>query len=101
MRAAFFIIFSALVVTFGICASKAVRSPKSIGRAVGLLLCALIPPVIGNAIIIISGDKTLSTVGYYIYFLGMNCTMLALIFFTDAYCMILLIKQDCSMGRRI
>ena len=88
MRAAFFIIFSALVVTFGICASKAIRSPKSIGRAVGLLLCALIPPVIGNAIIIISGDKSLSTVGYYIYFLGMNCTMLALIFFTDAYCMI-------------
>ena len=77
-----------MIAALGYCARNALRSRKSAGRAVGILLCALIPPVIGNSIIIISGNKLVSTVGYYIYFLGMNCVMAALIHFADEYCAI-------------
>ncbi len=86
MRIAFFAVLIAMIIALGVCAKKAHRSHKAIGRYVTGLLCALIPPVIGNAIIIISGHQTVSTIGYYIYFLGMNCVMCALVHFTYAYC---------------
>ena len=88
MRIAFFAIFIAMIASLAFCARSALRSRKSAGRAVGILLFALIPPVIGNSVIIISGNKLVSTVGYYIYFLGMNCVMAALIHFADNYCSI-------------
>ncbi|MBR5108926.1 MAG: GGDEF domain-containing protein [Clostridia bacterium] len=88
MRVCFFIIFVVTAFFLGVCAKKAFYSTKSIGRSVAGLLCALIPPVLGNAVIIISGNRTVSTVGYYIYFLGMNGVMLNLINFTHDYCML-------------
>lgn len=86
VRIAFFVIFLALIVALAYCARSAKRSRKAIGRSVALMVLALIPPVIGNSIIIISGSQTLSTVGYYIYFLGMNGVMFTLIGFTFDYC---------------
>lgn len=86
MRIAFFCVLIALTAALGILAKAAIRSPKKIGRAVARMLCALIPPMIGNAIIIISANRSLSTFGYYVYFLGMNGVMAALIHFTDQYC---------------
>ncbi|MBR3017840.1 MAG: diguanylate cyclase [Clostridia bacterium] len=86
MRIAFFCIMIALASALGFLAKAAFRSPKKIGNAVAHMLCALIPPMIGNAIIVISSSQSLSTIGYYIYFLGMNGVMAALIHFTDQYC---------------
>ncbi|MBR3017670.1 MAG: diguanylate cyclase [Clostridia bacterium] len=86
MRVPFFIIFIVMAFFLGICAQKAFHSRKSIGRPVAFLLLALIPPMIGNAIIVVSGDRTASTIGYYIYTLGMNAVMFNLINFTFSYC---------------
>ena len=88
VRVAYFIIFTAMSFFLGVCANKAYHSQKSIGKPLSYLLCALIPPMIGNSLIIISGNRTLSTMGYYVYFLGMNAVMLSLVFFTRHYCML-------------
>lgn len=69
------------------CAVMARRSTKQpIGTTVSLLLFALIPPVIGNLLIIDTANLTIATVGYYVYFLGMDLVMFALLRFTFDYC---------------
>ncbi len=88
MRIAFSILFILLIAALVVCQSKARRSNKAIGTAVALLIRALIPPVIGNLIIISSTGKSLSTVGCYIYYLGMDFVMYALLEFSLEYCMI-------------
>ena len=86
MRIIFVIIFSILVLALGVCAIFAARSEKRIAKSVTRLLVALIPPVIGNSIIIISSTPILSAVGWYIYLVGMDVVILALLGFTFQYC---------------
>ena len=86
MRILFAVIFSGLILALGICAGIARRAHKQIGRPVMYMLLALIPPIIGNLILLVSTSRALSTVGCYIYFLGMDLAMLALLHFTGAYC---------------
>ena len=86
MRVLFAVIFTGLILALGICANIARKSHKPIGRPVMYMLLALIPPIIGNLILLSSTNRTLSTVGCYIYFLGMDLSMLALMNFTGAYC---------------
>ena len=86
MRIAFSVIFILLIAALGVCRVKAGRSRKAIGPSVALLDAALIPPLIGNLIIIASTGKTLSTIGCYIYFLGMDMVMYAALRFSLDYC---------------
>lgn len=86
MRIAFPMIFLVLIVALVICASKSMKSGKSIAKPLTLFDLSLIPPIIGNFIIICSTTKWLSLIGSYIYFIGMDFVMAALVFFTDAYC---------------
>ena len=88
MRIAFSAVFVLLIASLGVCRVKAQRSRKAIGPSVALLDAALIPPLIGNLIIIASTGKTLSTVGCYIYFLGMDMVMYATLRFSLDYCAI-------------
>ena len=86
MRSRIAIVVLVLTLALAACAIIARRSRKSNASSVALLLGALIPPVIGNLIIISSTAKGLSTVGCYIYFLGMDLVMYALLEFTLKYC---------------
>ncbi len=88
MRTAFSVIFIALIVALIRCHRSAHRSNKAIGASVALMIGALIPPLIGNLIIVASSWEKVSTVGYYIYFLGMDAVMFALLRFTLDYCRI-------------
>ena len=88
MRIAFTVILGCMVVALVVCAHKAHRSRKAIGVSVMHLLLALIPPIIGNLLLIISTNRALSTVGCYIYFLGMDLVMLAVAQFAGEYCSI-------------
>ncbi|MBQ4511722.1 MAG: EAL domain-containing protein [Anaerolineaceae bacterium] len=88
MRVAFSLIFISLIAALGICRFFACRSHKSIAPAVAMLLGALIPPVSGNLLIIAYTNQHVATLGYYIYFLGMNYVMFALLRFTFDYCLI-------------
>lgn len=86
MRTTFALIFMILIVALGVCVYLSRRSRKAIGTSVALLMGSLIMPVIGNLIIIASGSELFPTIGYYIYFLGMDFVVFALLRFTFDYC---------------
>lgn len=86
IRTIFSLIFLGLILALAVCAWIARRSRKSIGASVSLLLISLIPPVAGNLIITISKNPVTADVGRYLYFLGMDLIMFALLRFTFAYC---------------
>ena len=85
-RIFYLVLYIILALAVGFCAFSSRRSKKGIGKAVSLLELAFLPPIIGHIIIIFSEYEEVSFVGYYFYFIGMNCVMAALIKFTDAYC---------------
>ena len=86
MRIALSIIFVVLVVALSVCVFFAFRSKKAIGKSVAILVASLIPPVIGNLFIIASPNEIISTIGCYVYFLGMDLVMYAITRFTFDYC---------------
>ena len=86
MRIAFSIIFLLIILTLGVCSGVARRSQKVLGPTVGLVTAALIPPVIGNLIIVASSEQTIATIGCYIYYIGMDMVMYALLHFSYKYC---------------
>ena len=79
-------VLSILALVLAVCGTKALRSRKRFAKTVGLLEFALLPPMIGNIIIIGSSVRLRSLIGYYIYFLGMDLVMFALVNFTNEYC---------------
>lgn len=86
MRIALSIIFCVLVALLGLCAFFAFRSKKKIGKSVALMIISLVPPVIGNLLLIAAPIKELSEAGCYIYFLGMDLVILAVFRFMFDYC---------------
>ena len=86
IRSAFIIIFSVLIATLLFCSLVSLRSQKPIGRSICLFCLSLIPPVLGNMIIIASTKRAVATVGCYTYYLGMDLIMYTLIRFTNEYC---------------
>ena len=52
----------------------------------GLLELSVLPAIIGHIIIIAASYEEVALVGYYFYFIGMDCIMASLIGFTNSYC---------------
>ena len=88
MRLIYGIALIALAGALGICSLIAKRSGKKLGLTACTLLLWIIPPVIGNAIIILSGTEILSTIGAYMYYIGMDFLMAGVLHFTFRYCRI-------------
>ena len=86
MRVGFSVTLTLMVVAMIVCIVFAVKSHKPIGKYTAILVASLIPPVVGNLFIIASPYEILSTVGCYIYFIGMDLAMYGLIRFTYHYC---------------
>lgn len=86
MRDRFSVIFAVMIIALAVCSVIAFRSRKMNSFSVALLTGAFIPPVIGNLILVRSGDKAVSQLGEYIYFIGMDIVMFALMRFTLEYC---------------
>ena len=86
MRTGLSVAFGILIITLLVCMVIAKRSRKPIGNALSFLLAGLAIPVLGNLILILSTQRTISTVGYYIYFIGMDCAIYSLWYFTHVYC---------------
>lgn len=85
-RLFFSAVFMILMLVLLLCAINAGRHYKALGMAVARLDIALIPPILGNCIILASKTSTMSLIGYYIYFVGMNYTLFELMRFTRIYC---------------
>lgn len=86
MRIAFSLALSILIVALIGCLISAVRTKKTIGYSVAFLVTGMMIPVLGNFLIVISPNELLSTVGYYIYFLGMDAAIFAAWRFMYVYC---------------
>ena len=86
IRVSFSAIMTFLAVLLVVCAVQALRSKKPIGKAVGLLEFALLPPLLGNCIILGSSVESRAVWGYYIYLIGMDIVIAALVNFTNEYC---------------
>ena len=86
MRTGLSVIFSILIIALLVCLVLARRSKKPIGNVLSFLLAGLTIPVLGNLIIIYSTQRAISMIGYYVYFLGMDCAVYSLWYFTHVYC---------------
>jgi hypothetical protein len=96
MRTTIAFIFMVLMAALVGCAVVASRVEKPIAVPVRRLLLALLPPVFGNFLIILSGEPMLATIGCYTYYIGMDVMMMALFYFTSDYCNLGLSKSKLS-----
>ena len=86
MRITLSVTFSILIISLIVCMVFSMRSKKAVGKAVAFLLAGMATPVLGNLIIITSSSQLVSTVGYYVYFLGMDVAVYSSWYFTHIYC---------------
>ena len=86
MRIACSVLFAILSVVMAVCAALANRSHKPIKKDVVFLLIGFIPPIIGNMLLVASGNRVIATIGYYIYFIGMDLVVIAVFRFGFNYC---------------
>ncbi|MBO6089094.1 MAG: hypothetical protein J6P37_02125, partial [Lachnospiraceae bacterium] len=86
MRLKYSIIFGILTLIIVACLIIAHRSRKAIGAYVSLVLVSLIPPIFGNLVIMNSEEELLSTVGCYLYSIGMDLLLFSLFRFSYEYC---------------
>ena len=86
MRATFAIIYIFLILVLALCGVLSQRSNKRVAQSVSNLLFSLIVPIIGNLVLVISENEFISTIGIYTFFLGMDITVIALMYFTFTYC---------------
>jgi diguanylate cyclase (GGDEF)-like protein len=86
MRIALSVIFSILIISLLVCMVFSMCSKKPVGKAVAFLIAGMATPVLGNLILIISSAQLISTIGYYIYFIGMDVAVYSSWYFTHIYC---------------
>ena len=86
MRITYSILYDLLIVALIACTVIARRSDRPTKNSLAFLEAAVIPLIFGNLMIIQSKQYMLTMIGYYIYFLGMDLLLLALVYFTNAYC---------------
>lgn len=86
MRYGIAAVLALLIIALAACVHQSRKSKRSMAPSVAMMIGALILPVTGNLVIILSSNKLLSTLGYFTYFLGMNVVMFALVRFTFKYC---------------
>ena len=82
----YLILYICLILIQFICAILARMSDKPIGKYTSIVNIAIIIPIVGNIIIIMSENIHYSYFGYLIYYIGMTLVMLSLIVFTSVYC---------------
>ena len=85
MRTVLSVVFSILIISMVVCTILTRRSKKPVKNSVAFLIAGLTVPVLGNLIIILTTKQLIATVGYYIYFLGMDTAIIALWNFTYIY----------------
>ena len=86
MRLAYGFIFSVIIAATAVCAVIARRSGKRIGNAAFGLLVPLILPMAGNLLLILSYNRQLSYAGCYLYYIGLDLSIAALLHYTFVYC---------------
>lgn len=86
MRELFSVCFVIVLVALALCGFFAQQSKKEIGKPVSYMLFSLLFPVAGNLILTVSQNELLSSIGCYVYFIGMDLMAFTLIEFAESYC---------------
>ena len=86
MRLGVSLLITILLVALLVCLFLARSSKKEVKGFVAFLIAGMSCPVVGNLLLILSTSQLLSTIGCYIYFLGMDIAVFSLLHFTYAYC---------------
>ena len=76
----------ALIILLGLFGMISRRSKKAAALPVSYLEFTFIVPIAGNLILVLSQNELLSTIGSYIYFIGMDLMAFSLFDFTLSYC---------------
>ena len=80
------VVFVILIIVLMACSMIAKKSKRTYGPIVAFVEAAIIPSVIGNLIIVGTDNELLATIGYYLYFLGLDLVMFAILRYTFTYC---------------
>ena len=86
IRLAYSIIFVAMSTALVVCGAISFRSRKEIGVPLGILIFSLLPPVVGNLLIISSTTRAPAVVGCYLYYIGIDFAVFSLMRYILAYC---------------
>lgn len=86
MRYVLSAVFLILIILLRIFSVRANRSRRDIGKTVGWMLTCLIPPLFGNFLTILFGNRIIAGIGYHLYMIGMDYFTFALLKFTFEYC---------------
>ena len=86
MRLGVSLLITILLVALLVCLYLARRSKKEFKGYVAFVIAGMACPVVGDLLLILSTDQLFSTIGCYIYFLGMDIAVFSLLHFTYAYC---------------
>ena len=86
MKITYAVIYILLIIVMLGCTLLAKRSSKPSRHAVAWLESSLIIPVIGNLLIILTDSRFMTMLGHYIYFIGIDLVLIALVSFTNDYC---------------
>ena len=86
MRLIFSGLYLVLILALLVCTVLARRSDRQSRDAVAFLEAALIPPVLGNLLIVGTSIRITALIGCYFYYLGMDLVMYSLVNFTNVYC---------------
>ena len=86
MRVAISAVITFVAVALVICAWISKKSERDIAPKVTAFLISLLPPVIGNLIIIAAHTEGFALFGRYLYAIGIDITMFCLLDFTLQYC---------------
>lgn len=93
MREIFTIVFSILITALVSCTVAALFSKRSFAKLAAFAVSANIIPIAGNVIVINAYDDILASVGYMLYFIGMDAAVVSLLLFTFKYCKVEKIKN--------
>ena len=86
MKLTYSVLYILLIFAIIGCAFLAKRSTRPCRGAVAWLEAVLVLPLIGNLTIILSDVRLVTLIGQYIYFLGIDLVLMALVNFTNIYC---------------
>ena len=86
MRFGYLTIYIAEIIILALCSVQARRTDKNIKGALAFVEAAVIVPLVGNVIVLLTDEKLYSLIGYYMYYLGSNLMFLSLVYYTNEYC---------------
>ena len=86
MKMTYTLLYSGLIIALFACIYFSKRSSKPARGAVAWINASLIIPIFGNLVIILCDIRPLVLIGQYMYFLGIDLLLLALVHFTNTYC---------------